>query len=479
MRMMKVLSAVLLLGISVLPIVALAQTPVPKSTPAPTPDKIRKAVAATNFLQKKLGISSQEARRRLELEDEISSLSAHLADTFPTEFGGMHIEHTPAYKVVLGFTRAIAVADLGKTVSPALQQSLSIELSTVSVAKIQTSLNEISSAVLGRGLEASVRHDPKRRSFVVTVGESVVEATVRALLVKDFGLPVIIEKGLPTRELQNTAQPGDFLDSGHAAYNDAYKFMCTMGFAVRASDGKPAILTGSTNHCSTSVTRFSTTGHWVDLPATFHSRYLAESGKSYDFRAHYLGTVATEPYVFAKNDTGESYKKRNSSGQLVDASWANVQSDFAVPDEYVPIEGSVTNNVSSTSSNAGHPVGQARCKSGFRTGTTCGFITAQSINGDTDKGPYYAYVRVSDSSEMVIAYGGDSGGPVYTYPSYSTFSVKAAGLLTNGNTGGYNGSYDVPCITYEQSCHFNYMPIDRINDRVPMSLITTAGNVTP
>lgn len=117
-------------------------------------------------------------------------------------------------------------------------------------------------------------------------------------------------------------------------------------------------------------------------------------------------------------------------------------------------------------------------------GVTCGTISTSSaaFSVQVEEGvyrTYYGVVEVTTQDYMVIAHGGDSGGPVFTYPTWNTsmqtFDASAAGVTVAGND-----RYRRPCITNQDSgCNLIYMPIDRINDHGPYNVVPTAGVIAP
>lgn len=126
-----------------------------------------------------------------------------------------------------------------------------------------------------------------------------------------------------------------------------------------------------------------------------------------------------------------------------------------------------------SSYNSNHYIGMPVCKSGMTTGFTCGTVQSSSVSGTDDRGvSYSSFVKVSGSSQQVIAFGGDSGAPVFSYPNGS-YEIVAYGILKGGSTDAYGR----PCTG--SACSFSYMPIDRVNDRVPFLIHTTQGLLVP
>jgi len=71
-------------------------------TMTPADDALRQDAEA---LARDLGITPEEALRRLQLQPAAGELDAALAEAEPDTFAGLWIEHEPAYRVVAAFTR--------------------------------------------------------------------------------------------------------------------------------------------------------------------------------------------------------------------------------------------------------------------------------------------------------------------------------------------------------------------------------------
>jgi hypothetical protein len=184
---------------------------------------------------------------------------------------------------------------------------------------------------------------------------------------------------------------------------------------------------------------------------------------TYDFRAHVITGLDNGPWVYYKNNkqvTG--YQYINTVAYLSD--WGHFL-----------VTGSLAN---STSSNWGHPEGMTICKMGQTTGITCGIITEDSASGVDSNGSFYGLVRVGRSNQKVIAFSGDSGGPTFTAPD-TTNRVRAAGIIKSAEAHS-TSSGPQPCVTNTAyDCGYYYMPIDRINDVLPMQIKTETGTVSP
>ena len=96
-------------------------------------------------------------------------------------------------------------------------------------------------------------------------------------------------------------------------------------------------------------------------------------------------------------------------------------------------------------------------------------------------------VRVGSSDQPVIAWQGDSGGPIFTQPRWNStfqrYEVSASGIMHAG--GWYNINPVNPSLgkrpcdrRYDNvdQCTYVYMPIDRVNDFAPFTIALMEGD---
>jgi hypothetical protein len=253
------------------------------------------------------------------------------------------------------------------------------------------------------------------------------------------------------------------------------------------SDNRQAILTAA--HCPgpQSKVRYESDNHYVTMPVPVLNETNTSNGRTYDYRVYHSSGLTSGPYVWGWNNKYEDYSHWVGPNQWETRRWANVQPDLLVEGEYLRVIGLATGG-SVGGSNPAHPISAFRCKSGWRTGTTCGQVTASSVAvsmklSDGVYRTYYGVVEFTTPDYMVSSYGGDSGGPVFTPPvwngSVGYMDISGAGVLIGGeDRPNYNTSR--PCITGQDgACPSYYMPIDRINDKIGVSVLTaTAGGST-
>lgn len=446
---------------------ASAQSAKPVDAPPPPNAENRspnRADAGASMLSQRFSITAAQAQERIDLQEEISRLSQSLAEANPDSFGGIWVEHEPTYKIIVAFNDSSDRTALRQSVSPTLRRYLQILPVRRSLKSIRDDQAIILSALASAGVEMTISYEPKSQKFQLDVADPAQGDRLRDLVPPSLRADVQVRRGLSTREVQSGVQSGDALYGGWGYYDSAGNPNCTFAFVTRSHEGKDAILTASNNHCSVTTPYVGQTTHWVVLPAAYYSQSNTASGITYDFRAHVITGLVNGPYVyFTNNQPVRGYTQYVNSVPNMASSG------------YFTVTGAVSN---STSSNYGYFIGMAICKSGNRTGLTCGQVTSTSASGtsigNSGTTTYSGLIRVGQSNQSVNAYSGDSGGAVFTAPD-STSRIKAAGIMKSAET--INGS---PC--YRGSgydCGYFFMPTDRINDVYPMQIKTETGTVNP
>lgn len=438
-----------------------------ESIPKPSPENLRPAHgnAGADYLVKTFGISSADAAEQIQLQNEISDLSNKLASEDPDSFGGVWVEHSPTFKIIVAFADAKDRSALRDQVSPGLRRYLIIKNVPKGLKQARTDQEAILAALAPLRLPLQLGFDPRSQKFEIEVSDPARANEIRSAIPAALRGDVLIRKGLPVRNIQSGVQSGDALYGGWDYYDAAGNHNCTFAFVTKSHEAQDAILTASNNHCSVATPYVGETTHWVVLPQAYYSQSNTASGMTYDFRAHVISGLTNGPYVwFVNNRAVRDYPQYVNSVPNVANSG------------YFTVAGSVRN---STASNYGYYVGMALCKNGSRTGLTCGQVTSTSASGyignaNGTVSSYSGLVRVGQSAQAVNAFAGDSGGPVFTPPD-ATSRINAAGIMKAAET--INGSICYRGSGYD--CGYFFMPIDRINDVYPMSIKTETGTVSP
>lgn len=468
----------------------------------PAPEPFDQAGAAekssgAGYLQRRFGLSEQEAQRRLALQDEAEDFAVQLAESFPEAFLGLDIQQQP-YKIVLNMASDEFDQEIRRTMPSSLRSVVQIRRSRFAAGEADDIRAQLIEAM--QGLRVSIAFDYSKDRFVVAA-PSETQADIRSRL--DGRLNALVD--IETRPVQSTTQSNatssDAIYGGWTHYSvDGPQDYCTFAFTVRDQRGTPGLLTAE--HCQTTVTERrrnnqQSSGNVItfanqDSSTYYRYGYVSATGRSYDFRLIPAPVVQTGAWVWFSNPRTNTYQKARRDSTAANG-WTNDTISYTNQYNGLPTSGYIavigTTGAGTTYGvyNPGHPIGSVRCKSGATTGTTCGTITNSSqyfINDDDVI--MDGVVQVGNSDFDVIADGGDSGGPIFTEPqwnsAYQRYEIRAAGIMHGATLYNVNpvfqNSGKRPCDNRYDSadCRFSYMPIDRVNDFAPVTIGIYDGN---
>lgn len=424
----------------------------PAAPPAPSPQNVTKSNGAgLGYLKKRYRISDSEASERLALQDEVSALALRLAAENPDDFGGIFIEHQPVYRIVILFKDAQDRDALRASLSPSLRRFVQIQKAKYSEREWHERVDSLSKTLAAGGVRAVVGFNPSNEKFSVTVGEEAARARANALVPAELAPDAIVKVGLLPSDAQSGYVSGDYTYGGWTLYDESGNPRSTSGYVVRMSDSRYGITV--TGHSSVPNPRLWVNGHYVTLAAAA----ITNNSAQLDFKVHPTGSLAVSGYVaYTNNQPIRGYTSIvNSVPGYADSGY------FGIKDGLYRV------------SNA---YGDVRCKQGQRTGLSCGEVVDSYATYTTEDGiTRTGMVALGYSDQRVIAYSGDSGGPVFTPPA-SDGTVMPAGLVSSSNGPAGGG----PCDNAVYSgCLMYYMPIDRINDLQPMQIKTMTGTLNP
>jgi hypothetical protein len=460
---------------------AMAQPPKPPAGPPTSPGKEKAPPpAAGGYLERKFGLSSAEAQRQQQMQIDASDFALKIEQQYSGHFIGSFVDHAPQFRHTIVLDTDVPASEVARLAPPSLRSVVQVKRSRLSVADVAAHRTAIAQAVATAVKSFSLSYNIRSDKFDLSVPEDADQQKIVQAIPAQYKDEVSLKRGGTFRLMQSGVQAGDALYGGWMWYDETYAPRCTFGFVVRSSSAQNGVTTA--HHCLTGQTNVSEQStHWVTMGAPFADDYRSGAQRAYDFRAHYTGSLTTGPWVWGDNNRSGTYYAFDGSQKQ----WANVEPRFSTSGQYLQVTGVIYGG----SSNAGHPVGNIMCKQGRETGLTCGTISSSwsdiyAIGPSGTQEEYIGYVEVSDSQEMVIAYGGDSGGAVFTDPFYDSttgqYAIRAGGLLNIGPTRSGYGGQTRPCITPDDGfCAFYYMPIDLINDKQPMTIVTSAGAVSP
>lgn len=462
-----------------------------KTTPPPVRPEPSSQPGTTgqSFLERRYGLSREEAHRRLRLEDQVTEAGTKMEAQFGDHLLATIIDHSPNFQVTFVFSRDVPADEVRDLVSADLRPVVKVKRSRYTREQIASRQRRIVDALVDAKLGGSVGYDYRTEKFEVTIPEETEQKLLQALPPDLRSEVRTVRGGVPAR-LQSGAVAGDSIYGGwmlHLQDVGGAHAECTYGFPVRTHEGQPGITASAVEHCSGPAGIYYDDGHFVTLPAPVVNRYVFNnSGRSYDYRILNTGTLNHGPYTWFWNNKSGSYWRWIYGTGWVQRTWANVNPDYPLEGRYSRLIGVVGG--SSGTANTNHPVGATRCKGGFITGITCGQVTlsdaAAVITADGATQTFYGYVKMEGTDYMVLSYGGDSGAPVTTTPVWNSsvgyYEVRAAGILAIGSIRDRGDGHPRPCITPDDgACPAYYMPIDRINDVYPIQVLTVYGGVSP
>lgn len=324
-------------------------------------------------------VSTDEALRRLQLQEVAGTMNARLTEEASDTFAGLYMEHKRRFRVVARFTRAV-------------EQTLARYVRDTGLAGVaEARAAEVSLAALTDQQEAAyraVRASGTPSSGSINLRENRVEIYVKAadrrratdrvrraeVSTPDLGeVTVISTANLPDDEVD--VYGGLEITGGGA--------LSTTGFTVRRSDGKTGVT--AAGHAPNTGTVRTPTG---PVATTFEAE-RAPSGP-YDIQWH---SVAGNTFTNVVRDS--------TSG--------------------------TTRPITGVRLRASQAVGSSVCKYGRTTGYTCGTIASTTLcnNGSC------TYVRVAGGS-VNLSEGGDSGGPWFS--GNTAYGTHCVGI---GNDSGY------------------------------------------
>lgn len=385
----------------------------PKPPPLPSPQNTggRSKDPQIDYLARKHGISSEEAAERAEILRQVQQIVDIAAASDPGAFAGLWVDQEPTFKIVVSFAGQEDRRALLDRLPANLRRYVQIKSAGKSLVANQKDLDEILQTISVANIAFEVYFDPRSQNYVVTVKDQADAVRARGLVPPSLRSMVNVRVGPVLRTFQTNVRSGDAVYGAWDLVNSSGTPTCTYGFAGRNTYGRDAMLTAA--HCSTSPPYVVGTGggHLVQLPADPAPRY----GDLYDFRIHSVAGLMTGYWVYYKN----------SKSVYRYPQYVNTVSGF-YGDGYFTVKASLKK---STSYNSNHYLGMPVCKSGFATGFTCGTVQSNWVSGVDDRGvTYKGFVRVGGSSQPVIAWGGDSGGPVFSFPD-SAYDIIAYGIL--------------------------------------------------
>lgn len=452
------------------------------------------------YLEQRFGLSKQEARSRMERQDQAETFAVTLAEKYPTAFLGLEIQHEPQYRIVISMGSDEFDAAIRQKIPAELRSFVQLRKSRFMRSEVESARQQIISALAG--MRYSLAFDYTRDRFVITASEDV-QGEIRAKIPAVLRAFTEYRIGDVASPAQSNASSSDSLYAGWSHYGSGGTAdYCTFAFTARDSAGTQSLLTAE--HCQDTVSEVRRNEEnsgkvitFAQQSSTSYRRYSYDSSlrRTYDFRLIPAPVVTSGAWLWFINPRTNTYEK-STTDQTQPQGWRKDTITYTnnypnLPTSgYLAIIASLSSGTTTGVYNPGHPVGAVRCKTGRTSGTTCGLITNSSYYGayNTDNILIDGMVEVGQSSQQVIAAEGDSGGPIFDEPrwnaTYSRYEAKAAGIMHATNLKLVNPAFPSegkrPCDNRYDSggCVFVYMPLDRVNDYGPVTINVLNGNTS-
>lgn len=297
-----------------------------------------------------VGISINEARKRLELQDLAAEFQTEVASIADMVYGGLHIQNTPEFKVVLSVTdkadRALIEPLLAGKFEP-LSKVVEVRNVKMSLHDLEELVSKFSRITELTGQQANFDIDVIENSAVIISEDP--QKFHRALAAARIELP----EGIRVRR-GTLVKPLAPIGGGESNTN------CTFGFSVVHQDGRRGITTAA--HCND-------TQYYNGVKFSYESeRY----GVDWDVQWNTTGSYVPTNTVW----NGSSYFR-----------------------------------ITASKGRAGQAVGEYVCRHGRVTGYQCGYIRTTSLKpanvNDIAFSPTWIAVG------PMYGVGGDSGAPFF------------------------------------------------------------------
>ena len=303
------------------------------------------------------GVTIEEARRRLNLQDSVGLLDEGLTANESATFAGLWIQHEPEFRIVTRFTQGGATAVRSYVADGPLDGLVDVRTAAATLNELMTAQDSATAKAKGVGVPVESEIDVVgNRVKLFVVDKARLESSLAASGVQ---LPDEVDVVTVSELSQKTTN----LHAGLTLVP------CTAGFAVIHSDGREGISTAA--HCEEDVSFNGTDLDFVE----------GRIGAEYDVEWFEAPTFTLRGLMY----DGTNYRV-----------------------------------VSNTKSRSQQSVGNYVCKYGKATFYKCGNITTKDFKPDDGDGcnncTYSAtFVRVHDyQNGNDLSLGGDSGGPWFS-----------------------------------------------------------------
>lgn len=385
------------------------------------------------------GVSVDEARSRLGLQEKASRYATTLVAANSEGFVDLAIRHQPNFRIVLYYNKAIDQAQLTRAAPVELRRFLVFRPVKRNQSQLAADRNAISASLRANSLRYGVEYDLEQDRFVVEYPAGADIAKYRAAVPAALKDDVDLREGLMAQEVA-ALYGGTWFEAGG---------LCTAGWPIRDSGGKEGLLTAG--HCGPPNQMYFSWNGGALLSPPFVISNTDNGWQTLDYAQYRLGTAHTTGRLIYVQNNATYNGYTNTVPGIVSAFYEITTPQSPTTGAYI-------------------------CKNGATTGVTCGIIVDRNWSGDGKLN----LVKVSQSAQPYIAEGGDSGGPVFGWSTDKSM-VRPMGITIS--TARYADG--TPCrntsttASNNTTCYFVFMPLTTIRGYAPFTVNTVNGFVAP
>jgi len=366
---------------------------------------------AAGFLMETYHISQSESEKRLGLQMKVGDLVTQLSDI--RGFAGIEVKHEPRYQVEVYFTRLDWHHLHRLHIEPELKPFVKFKRTRFSTKRVERLIEKLSKSLDGLTFSYQGGYDRKSGKIELLVESKSKRRSLKRHIPKRFKKLVKIKVGtLVSRQASSGALPGDWGIGGYAVTRSPnvpipQPVDCTVGFAVTFPDtGTQGLV--SAGHCENNL---YLPGNPIPLA---HDIFLSNPRVDRFTRFDSSGNILSPDYDV---QIWEVEGLELSSLIYFDN---KEQIPELPPFGYFDVVGVIRAEQQTP--------GTIVCKSGAITGVTC----SEVVNNFAFYDGLNGWIQTSNTRQSVIGLPGDSGSPVFTYPSGSS-NVLLAGVFVGSN----------------------------------------------
>ena len=283
--------------------------------------------SGAGYLQRRFGLSEQEAQRRIMFQDEAEDFAVQLAESFPEAFLGLDIQQQP-YKIVLNMASDEFDQAIRRSIPSSLRSVVQIRRSRFAAGEADIIRGQLIEAM--QGLRVSISFDYSRDRFVLAAPNET-QADIRARVDGRLNALVDIETRPVPSATQSNATSSNSIYGGWTHYSvDGPQDYCTFAFTVRDQRGTPGMLTAE--HCQTTDTERrrnnqQSSGNVItfanqESSTYYRYGYVSATGRSYDFRLIPAPVVQSDAWIWFSNPRTNTYEKARRDSTAANG-WTN------------------------------------------------------------------------------------------------------------------------------------------------------------